>query len=98
MVRYKLDEDPPRPPPPDFDDEQDHPSLVWLREQWETGNTKKIEEMVELWNTFELLGRIGGWFRKTVIMCGHVLMWFSGLVVAYWAIMEGFSKLRQGQK
>lgn len=87
-----------RPPPRDpMDGEDHHPSLSWLREQWELGNTKKLEDMVALWRTFELLGRIGRGARRLIIIMGKILVWFSGLVGAYWVIVEGFGKIRGGQ-
>jgi hypothetical protein len=85
-------------PPRDYAPEDgDHPSLTWLKEQFEQGNTKKLEEMVELWETFELLGRVGRWIRKTLIVLGKILVWFAGLVGAYWVIAEGITKVQQGK-
>lgn len=89
-MRHKDEEAPPR----DFE-EEDHPSLTWLREQWAAGNTKKIEEMVQLWETFELMGRIGKAARKTVIILGKILVWFAGLVAAWWVVVEGIVKINR---
>lgn len=80
-------------PPRDYPDDEGHPSLAWLREQWEAGNTKKLEEMVNLWEAFELMGRIGRVMRKGVIILGKVLVWFAGLVAAWWVIVEGILKI-----
>lgn len=80
-------------PPPDYPGEEDHPSLVWLKEQWEAGNTKKLEDMVAVWNFLESLGAVGRWVRRMMILLGKILVWFSGLVAAYWVIVEGLSKL-----
>lgn len=85
-------------PPTDFPDDRDHPSLVWLKEQWELGNTKKLEEMVALWNVFELFGKVGRWLRRAAILLGKVLVWFSGLVAAWWIIAEGYGRLMAGGK
>lgn len=83
-------------PPRDYGTEdENHPSLKWLREQWEAGNTKKLEEMVDLWETFELMGRIGRVARKTVIILGKVLVWFAGLVAAWWVVVEGIVKINR---
>lgn len=84
-------------PPPDYEGD-DHPSLEWLREQWELGNTKKLEDMVELWKSFELLGRIGRGIRRAIIILGKILVWFSGLVAAYWIIIDGYSRMQGGPK
>lgn len=75
-------------PPPDYPGEEDHPSLVWLKEQWESGNTKKIEDMVELWTFFEMLGKIGRGLRRMAILLGKVLVWLSGLAAAWWILVE----------
>jgi hypothetical protein len=85
-------------PPRDYPADDNHPSLVWLKEQWAAGNTKKLEEMVELWETFELMGRIGKALRKLVIILGKILVWFAGLVAAYWVVAEGLTKINQGGK
>lgn len=85
-------------PPRDYPVDDDHPSLTWLKQQWEQGNTKKLEEMVDLWETFELLGRIGRVMRKVVIILGKVLVWFAGLVAAWWVIVEGIVKIQHGAK
>lgn len=85
-------------PPKDYPEEAGHPSLAWLREQWEQGNTLKIEEMVELWETFELMGRIGRGLRRCVLIIGRILVWFAGLVGAYWVIAEGVTKIQSGGK
>lgn len=76
--------------PPD-----DHPSLTWLREQWEAGNTHKLEQMVELWEAFELMGLIGRTARKAVIILGKILVWFAGLVAAWWVVVEGIVKINR---
>jgi hypothetical protein len=81
-------------PPQDYAPE-DHPSLAWLREQWEQGNTKKLEEMVNLWETFELMGRIGRTARKAIIILGKILVWFAGLVAAWWVVVEGIVKINR---
>lgn len=83
-------------PPRDHPEDEGHPSLTWLREQWDQGNTKKLEEMVELWETFELLGRIGRAMRKAVIILGKILVWFAGIVGAYWVVAEGITKIQKG--
>lgn len=85
-------------PPKDYAPDDNHPSLTWLREQWEAGNTQKLEQMVELWETFELMGRIGRVARKVVIILGKVLVWFAGLVAAWWVIVEGIVKIQHGAK
>lgn len=85
-------------PPRDYAPEDGHPSLVWLKEQWDAGNTQKLEEMVELWESFELMGRIGRGIRKVIIILGKVLVWFAGLVGAYWVIAEGLTKIQHGGK
>jgi hypothetical protein len=84
--------DPPRDYAPD---DENHPSLKWLREQWEQGNTKKLEEMVDLWETFELMGRIGRGARRAVIILGKILVWFAGLVAAWWVVVEGIVKINR---
>lgn len=86
------------PPPKDYPEDESHPSLAWLREQWELGNTKKLEEMVELWRTFELLGKIGMGIRKVVLVLGKILVWFAGIVGAWWVVVEGFARLNGGGK
>jgi hypothetical protein len=85
-------------PPRDYAADEDHPSLIWLKEQWDQGNVKKLEEMVELWETFELMGRVGRAGRKFIIMLGKVLVWFAGLVGAYWVTVEGINKIHDGGK
>jgi hypothetical protein len=83
-------------PPRDYArEDENHPSLTWLKEQWEAGNTKKLEEMVDLWETFELMGRIGRVARKAVIILGKVLVWFAGLVAAWWVVVEGIVKINR---
>jgi len=82
-------------PPKDYATDDDHPSLAWLREQWEQGNTKKLEEMVNLWETFELMGRIGRGTRKAIIILGKILVWFAGLVAAWWVVVEGIVKINR---
>lgn len=76
----------------DYPEDEDHPSLVWLKEQWEQGNTKKIEDIVALWEFFEMLGKIGRVLRRGAIILGKVLVWFSGLVAAWWIIAEQISR------
>jgi hypothetical protein len=56
---------------------------------------KKIEEMVQLWETFELMGRIGKAARKAVIILGKILVWFAGLVAAWWVVVEGIVKINR---
>lgn len=86
------------PGPPRDSPTGDHPSLVWLKEQWEAGNIAKIEDMVALWNTFETLGKIGRFIRRAIIILGKVLVWFAGLVAAWWVIVEGIAKIQHGAK
>lgn len=72
---------------------EDSPAIAWLERQFEEGNTQKLEEMVELWETFELMGRIGRTLRRVFIALGKVLVWFAGLIGAYWVVAEGISKI-----
>ena len=95
-MSWKLEEDGPKPPP-DYPDEEKHPSLQWLREQWEAGNTQKLEEMVELWEVFERLGKFGQFLKKSAIILGRILVWFAGIVGAWWVIVEGLARLNKGQ-
>lgn len=81
-MRWKLEDDE-RPPPPPDDPGEEHPSLKWLREQWEQGNTKKIEAMVAMWTTYETAGKVAKAIKTFSVWLGKIIMWASGVYASY---------------
>ncbi len=52
------------------------------------GDFDKIDRMVQYFDSVETLGRAGEMLRKTVVMAGKVVLWFSGLIGA-WLLLSG---------
>jgi hypothetical protein len=92
LMSWKLEEDDTSPPPPPDDPGEEHPSLRWLREQWAKGNTKELESVVEFWRYCRSLGRAGNVLMYLFKKTGQVIMWASGVFVAWFAMSGNFGE------
>lgn len=86
--RLEKDGDKPPPPPPPDDPGEEHPSLQWLREKWDAGDTKKLERAVEFIRYCESLGKAGDVLLYVFKKTGQVITWASG-VFAAWFVLSG---------
>lgn len=92
IMSWKLEKDGDQPPPPPDDPGEEHPSLKWLREKWETGDTQKLEKVVDFVRYCESLGKAGDillyLFKKT----GQVIMWAGGVFGAWFFLSGSFGE------
>jgi len=89
-MSWKLEKDGDQPPPPPDDPGEEHPSLRWLREQWEKGNTKEIESAVEFVRYCKSLGRAGNVLMYLFKKSGQVILWASSVFAAWFVVSGNF--------
>lgn len=71
-------------PSPGVDEtEPDHPAWVKLKEMHEHGDFEKLERIVDLWDSFETLGKVGMFLRWAVVKIAVGIAWSAALLASY---------------
>lgn len=70
-------------------EEEEHPSLIKIRQMYEHGDFETIDKMVRFWEALENLGKLGDMLRRFIIWCGVIA---GAYLIGYQYVADWFKK------